>query len=208
MVVDNQASPGKKQPKPLIEAEFGDVSEFTKVPTGNTLRLGLADDASGIFIDPLKKGDRITVIPFATSSDPDSSSFQMETIVERGKRQKTGDVAEWPKVSKARATLMMFPGPLLSVAPDSGVFLVAPGAGCVESADPPDQDLGVGGTIPAFYVVDAGAVDVGLADQGCDAAADIGPETIDAAAGDRIALIPYGTSEDDLQLLVLPVDTP
>ena len=31
---------------------------------------------------------------------------------------------------------------------------------------------------------------------------------IDASAGDRIAVIPYGTSTDDLQLLVLPVGTP
>jgi hypothetical protein len=208
VVVDNQASVGKKKPKPLIEAEFGDVTDFTKVPTGHTLRIGLADDNSGIFIDPLKKGDRITVIPFATSDDPEETGFQMETIVERGKRQKAGDLAEWPKIPSGRATLMMFPGPLLSVAPDFGGFLVTPGEGCVETVDPSDQGLGVGGTIPAFYVVDAGSVDVGLADGGCDATADIGPETVDASAGDRIAVIPYGTSADDLQLLVLPVDTP
>ena len=79
----------------------------------------------------------------------------------------------------------MFPGPLLSVAPDFGGFLVAAGAGCVGSVDPSDQDLGVGGTIPAFYVVDAGAVEVGLADADCGAAADIGPEQVVYASGDR-----------------------
>lgn len=209
VVVDSQASFGKKKPKPLIEAEFGEVSDFTKVPTGHSLRLNPSDDEkTAIFINALKKGDRITVIPFATSDDPDQFSLQMETIVEHGKRTKTGDTADWPKVSKTRATLMMFPGPLLSVLGDSGVFVVTPGEGCVEPADPADEGSGIGGTVPGFYVIDEGSVEVGLTEESCDATPTIGPETVDASAGDRIAVIPYGTSTDDLQLLVLPVDTP
>jgi hypothetical protein len=209
IVIDNQASIGKKKPKPVVETEFGEVSAFTKVPTGHALKIGPSDDTqTTIFIDALKKGDRITVIPFATSDNPDQSSMQMETIVERGKRAKTGDTADWPKVSKTRATVMMFPGPLLSVLPETGVFVVVPGEGCAESADPSDQDSGIGGTIPGFYVIDAGSVELGLSTTSCDDAPEIGPETVDASAGDRIALIPYGTSADDLQLLVLPVGTP
>jgi hypothetical protein len=209
VVVDSQASATKKKPKPLLSAEFGDVTDFTKVPTGRSLKLGPDDDAdSGIFIDPLKKGDRITVIPYATSDDLEDTGMQMLTIVERGKRQKAGDVVEWPKVSSTQATLMFFPGALLSVLPQFGGYLVTPGVGCVENADPSHQDFGVGGNIPAYYVVDEGSVDVGLAGLGCDAEVVIGPETVDASAGDRIALIPYGTSADDVQLLVLPVATP
>jgi hypothetical protein len=209
VVVDSQASFGKKKPKPLVETDFGEVSEFTKVPVGHSLKLSPSDDEdTSIFIDALKKGNRLTVIPFATDDDPDQSSMQMETIVERGKRQKTGDTADWPKVPSTRATLMMFPGPLLSVLGDTGVFVVTPGTGCVEPADPNDEGSGIGGTIPGFYVVDEGSVEVGLTEESCDATPTIGPETVDASAGDRIAIIPYGTSTDDLQLLVLPVGTP
>jgi hypothetical protein len=205
VLVDSQAVIGKKKPKPLIKADFGDVSDFTKVPTGHTLQLGPSGEKSGIFIDPLKKGDRITVIPYATSDDPTESGLQMLTIVEHGKRQKAGDVVEWPKVSNTRATLMFFPGALLSIVPDFGGYVVVPGKGCAENVEASEQDTGTGGNIPVFFAVDAGSVDVGVSDSGCDAQPSIGPETVDAAAGDRIALVPYGTSATDLQLLVLPV---
>jgi hypothetical protein len=208
VVVDSSSSSSKKKPKPLVTAAFGAVTGFTKVPTGRTLGIGPSDQESGILIDPLKKGDRITVVPYATSDDPEQSGMQMLTIVERGKRQKAGDVVAWPKVASAKATLMLFPGPLLPVLPEFGGFLVVPGEGCAESADSSSQDSGVGGSIPAFYVVDEGSVDVGLTDEGCDGDVVIGPETIDVTAGQRIALIPYGTSADDVQLLVLPVAKP
>ena len=207
----SSSSSSKKKPKPLLTAEFGDVTDFTKVPTGHTLRLApddAEDENSGLFIDPLKKGDKLTLVPYATDTDPEQSGLQMLTIVEHGKRRSAGDVAEWPKVDSTKATLMMFPGALLSVSDNFAGYLVTPGVGCVEAADPDEQDLGVGGNIPAFYVVDEGSVDVGLADTGCTAEVVIGPETVDASAGDRVALIPYGTSESDLQLLVLPVATP
>jgi hypothetical protein len=205
VLVDSQGAVGKKKPKPLIEAGFGDVSDFTKVPTGHTLQLGPSGEKSGIFIDPLKKGDRITVIPYASSDDPDQSGLQMLTIVERGKRQKAGDVVEWPKVSNSRATLMFFPGALLSIVPDFGGYVVIPGEGCAENVDASAQGTGTGGNIPEFFVVDEGSLNVGISDSGCDAQPSIGPETVDATAGDRVALVPYGTSATDLQLLVLPV---
>jgi hypothetical protein len=130
------------------------------------------------------------------------------TIVEAGKRRKAGDVAEWPKVEGSRATVMLFPGALLSIADVVAGFLVTPGEGCAECVDPDDQDSGTGGNIPAYYVTDPGSVELGLSDTGCDGAPIIGPETVDAAAGDRVALIPYGTSLSDLSLLVVPVDRP
>ena len=216
-VFDDTASSGssssssKKKPKPLLTAEFGDVTDFTKVPTGHTLRLApddAEDENSGLFIDQLKKGDKLTLVPYATDTDPEDFGLQMLTIVEHGKRRKAGDVAEWPKVDSTKATLMMFPGAMLSVADNFAVYVVTPGTGCLEAADPDEQDLGVGGNIPAFYVVDEGSVDVGLADIGCTDEVIIGPEPLDASAGDRVALIPYGTSDTDAQLLVLPVDTP
>lgn len=77
----------------------------------------------------------------------------------------------------------------------------------LESADPSNQDSGSGGTIPAYYVVDPGSVDVALTEAGCDAAPTIGPATVHAAAGDRIAVIAYGPSAADLKLLVLAVGT-
>ena len=206
VVVDSQAAPGSnKKPKPLVQADFGDVSDFAKVPTGHYLQLAPSGEKSGLTINPLKKGDRLTLVPYATSDDPSESGLQMLTIVEDGKRQAAGDVAEWPKVSSSRATLMFFPAALLSVLPDFGGYVVIPGTGCADSVDPSDQDTGTGGNIPVFYVVDPGSIDVGVSDDGCDGTATIGPETIDATAGDRIALFPYGTSASDLQLLVLPV---
>ena len=188
------------------------MTDFTKVPTGHTLRLA-PDDAedknTGIFIDPLKKGDKLTLVPYATDTDPEEFGLQMLTIVEHGKRQGAGDVVEWPKVDSTKATLMMFPGAMLSVSDTFGGYLVTPGVGCLEAADPDEQDLGVGGNIPAFYVTDEQSVDVGLADiGGCTGEVVIGPETVDVSAGDRVALFPYGTSDTDLQLLVLPVGTP
>jgi len=204
-VVDGQALVGKKKAKPLLEAEFGDVSDYTKVPTGHTLQLGPSGEDSTLFIDPLKKGDRLTFVPYATSDDSSHSGLQMLTIVERGKRQKAGDVAEWPKVPSSQTTLMFFPAALMSIAPDFGGYVVVPGTGCAQDVDKSAQGTGTGGNIPEFFVVDAASTDVGVSDSGCDGTPTIGPETVDASAGDRIALIPYGTSTSDLQLLVLPV---
>jgi hypothetical protein len=103
---------------------------------------------------------------------------------------------------------MLFPGALLSIADVVAGFLVTPDGACAEAVDADEQDSGVGGDIPAFYVVDPGSVDLGLTDGGCTTAPIIGPETVDATAGGRVALIPYGTSLTDLNLLVVPVDRP
>jgi hypothetical protein len=204
-VVDSQASTGKKKPKPLLDSEFGEVSDFIKVPTGHSLQLGASGEDSTLFIDPLKKGDRLTLIPYATSDDPTESGMQMLTIVERGKRQKAGDVAEWPKVPSSQATVMFFPAALMSIDPDFGGYVVVPGTGCAQDVDESAQGTGTGGNVPEFFVLDATSTDVGISDSGCDGSPTIGPETVDASAGDRIALIPYGTSTSDLQLLVLDV---
>lgn len=211
VLIDNKATSGKRKPKPLLEAEFGEVTEFRKVPTGHQLRLAPSDlqgTTGSLFIDPLKKGDRLTLIPYASSDDPEQSGLGMFTIVEHGKRRKAGDVAEWPKVSSSRATLMVFPGGVLSVVPNTGFFLVTPGTGCLENEDPSRQESGSGGNVPAFYLVDPGAVEVGLTVDGCNGSPVAGLETVDASAGDRIVLLPHGASPTDLSLLVLPVDKP
>ncbi|HEY7106841.1 MAG TPA: hypothetical protein VH986_10585 [Acidimicrobiia bacterium] len=206
------ARKSRKKPTSLLTAGFGDVTDFTKVPAGHTLRLAPSDATdpnTGIFIDPLKKGDELTLVPYATDTDPDQSGLQMLTIVEHGKRRDAGDVAEWPQVDSSKATLMYFAGGLLSVVDSFGGFVVTPGTGCLESTDADAQDTGVGGNIPAYYTVDGGSVDVGVADTGgCTGPVVIGPETVDATAGARVVLIPYGKSTSDLQLLVLPVATP
>jgi hypothetical protein len=209
-LVDTQVFNKKNQPKELATFDYGEVSDFVKVPAGHSLKLVPEDDPdSGLFLQPLAKKARLTIVPFATSDDPAESGLQQLVIVERGKQQAGGDVADWPDVASGKATLMMFNGALMPVfGTDFAGFLVTPGAGCLESADPSQQDTGTGGTIPAFYVVDPGAVDVGLSEDGCDAAPIVGPESVTAAADDRVAIVPYGTSADDVQLLVLPVATP
>jgi hypothetical protein len=209
-LVDSQVFDKKNQPKKLATFEYGDVSEFVKVPAGHSLQLVPEDDPdSGLFLQPLTKKARLTIIPFATSDDPEESGLQQLVIVERGKQQAGGDVADWPDVTSGKATVMMFNGALMPVfGSDFAGYLVTPGAGCLESADPSQQDTGTGGTIPAYYVVDPSSVEVALSETGCDATPIVGPESVTAAADDRVAIVPYGTSADDLQLLVLPVATP
>ncbi|TMK61263.1 MAG: hypothetical protein E6G60_11665 [Actinobacteria bacterium] len=210
VVLDAQVLPGKKAPKPLVETEFGDASEFATVPVGHQLKLGpKADISKGLFIDPLKKKVRLTLIPFATSTDPSNTSMQWLQIVERGKRDVTGDTADWPDAPSGKATVMVFPGALLSVLGDTfATNVISPGAGCLQNSDESQQDSGFGGTIPEYFFVDPGSIEVALTDQGCAGAAAIGPATVDAADGDRIAVLPYGTSADHLQLMVLQVATP
>ena len=86
--------------------------------------------------------------------------------------------------------------------------MISPGAGCLQNSDESQQDSGFGGTIPEYFFVDPGSIEVALTDQGCDGAAAIGPATVDTTDGDRIAVLPYGTSADHLQLMVLQVATP
>ena len=209
-LVDTQVFNKKNEPKELATFDYGEVSDFVKVPAGHSLQLVSEDDPdSGLFLQPLKKKARLTIIPFATSDEPDESGLQQLTIVERGKQPQGGDVADWPDVASGEATLMMFNGALLPVfGTDFAGYLVTPGAGCLENADPGQQDVGTGGTVPAYYVVAPGAVEVALSETGCDAAPIVGPESVTAADDDRIAIVPYGESADDLQLLVLPVATP
>jgi hypothetical protein len=66
----------------------------------------------------------------------------------------------------------------------------------------------IGGTQLVEYTVDPGSLQLGLhpADPGkCTGAPDIGPATVDAAAGSRTLVFAYGPDVQHRQLLVLPV---
>jgi len=66
----------------------------------------------------------------------------------------------------------------------------------------------IGGTQLVPYTVGAGTLSVGLypSDPGkCTGTPAIGPASVDAAAGSRTLVFAYGTSAQDLKLLVLPV---
>ncbi len=66
----------------------------------------------------------------------------------------------------------------------------------------------IGGTSQLPYIVDPGTINLGLyrRDPGtCTGTPDIGPVTIDAAAGSRTLVFVYGVDPQNLKLLVLPI---
>jgi hypothetical protein len=83
-------------------------------------------------------------------------------------------------------------------------------SGCVLGVN--DTDTGrtlIAGTQLVVYQVDPGPLELSLhpGDPAtCSGPPDMGPVTVDAQDGSRTLVFAYGTSADDLDLLVLPVD--
>jgi hypothetical protein len=82
-------------------------------------------------------------------------------------------------------------------------------SGCLKAVGDTDTTTNnIGGTSVIPYPVDPGSIKVALypSDPGtCAGTPDIGPVTIDAAAGSRTFVLAYGADAKDLKLLVLPV---
>ena len=198
-----------KKTKPLLEVDFGETSKYVK--TSRSVTVTAKDDLKmkvsvvGLF----GKGERITLVVYGSTSDVDTGTNALGYLAlgDKGGKQ---SVVQWPKVPSDKAELLIFPGALLGLLPEDATtfYFVTPGQGCLKSQSPSSQDLGFGGNIPTFFVLESGSTEVAAVPAGsggCDGAPTIGPVTVDAQPGDRVALLPYGSGAEDLNLLVVPV---
>lgn len=194
----------------LAEVAPGTVSEFVDIPLGfgdslETLEIFPADEVGGdrsFFISNIDDAEKVTWI--VHGGDGDGRDMAASTVWDVGDPNVGG---AWPEVPADKATVMIYPGALLSLDEDLHTFWYGTGDGsCLTQADTGEpEEFGFGGNTQSFFTVEPGTVEIQASSTGCDGDAAFDPATFDVAAGDRVALVPYGTGADDLSFLVLPM---
>jgi hypothetical protein len=209
---------GDTESPSLVEAAPGEVTDFVAIPRasfgegGETLEVISADapaDENGIILDGANPGDRITVIAHAAGS-VENVGLATKTTWDAG--GPTGGLP-WPSTPPDKATLMVYPGALMLL-PDevSGVALATTDGACLIDAESGQEETGGwGGNIEKYFALDAGSTEIGVAGfpRGhCEQEPTMGTVTVEASAGQRIALIPWGTGADEIALLLVDMGTP
>ncbi len=196
-----------RQPKPgdapLVEARFAQVSDYVNAPAKEALTVyptGRLDPENRFEVSPFggfDAGDRITIVVHGVRS---RAFFR---ALEAGN---PGNGAEWPAAPAGKALVLIYAGALQGAVPSDlqSFFWVVPGSGCLKDVAG-GGNLAFGGNIPKYATVDPGRVTIAGSSKGCSAAPVIGPVTIEVKAGDRVAIFPYGTGPNDLQLLAVPM---
>ena len=201
----------------LAEAAPGEVGEFVTVPKAKfgdnaavleviPATAGAAD--RGISIQGFNAGDRVTVFAHGNKQDG-AVALAVHTTWE------TGEPAfglPWPSIAPDKATLMVYPGALMTLPDaDAGVALAKADGTCLTKDNGEQETGGFGGNVEQYYVLDAGATQLNVAafpGSNCQLDPDVGTVTINATAGERVALLPWGQGKGHIQLLVVDMGTP
>lgn len=158
-----------------------------------------------------KGGEQVTIV--FMGQDPTSGNGPSAGSDQAFFEKPTTDESSLPAAPAGKA--------ILAIGAASTQYTVKDGAwhagvtgvsGCLKSAeDTENTSTSIGGTSQIVYPVDPGSLSLSLyrtSDTGvttCTGKVDIGPATVDAAAGSRTLVFGYGPDATHLKLLVLPI---
>jgi hypothetical protein len=155
-----------------------------------------------------KGGEQVTMVFMGAQAQPDlaPSSGADQTFFEK---TSTGLSDSFPVVA-GKAVLGIAAASLQDTVKGSSWRVGVVGhAGCLKSTEDTDHTTtNIGGTSLVQYPVDPGSLQLSLYPSipgTCSGKADMGPASIDAAAGSRTFVLAYGADAQQLKLLVLPV---
>jgi hypothetical protein len=201
---------GDDEAAPLLEVAPGTVSEFVDIPRArfgdspaNLVVVASGDlPADGIGVGEVQPGDRVTVIVHGEARDG-AIEMRVAPVWELGEPFYGGP---WPDVGSDKATLAVYPGPLLVFETSTMTLRTSDGECLVETTFGDPQESGFGGTGAYFFVLEPGTTTLHATSRsasGCSSVdPDIGTVEISADAGDRVGIIPWGSS-GKLDLLLL-----
>ena len=206
--------------KKLATVKYGTASDYIDVTAGDesgnwdtaAYIAGSTDDAHQIMTqtETWKGGEQVTITfqgaqPDATSGLPPSAGGD-QTFFEK---PEVGDVSSFKTVAgKARLGIA---ATSLQYVDKEGAWVagIAGQTACLMAeGDTSSTRTNIGGTQLVQYTVAPGSLQIGLypSDPGkCTGTPQIGPATVDAAAGSRTLVFAYGVDKQHLKLLVLPV---
>jgi hypothetical protein len=204
--------------KKLATVPYGTASDYVDVTAGDDsgnwnagAYVGGATDQNHEIItqsETWKGGEQVTIVFMGAQSQAGNSpsAGADQTFFEKND---TGGSESFPSVA-GKAVVGIGAAALQYVVKDGSWRAgIAGKAGCLKSADDTaTSTTNIGGTSLVQYPVDAGTLQLSLypSDPGtCAGKADMGPVSVDASAGGRTFVLAYGTTAQDLKLLVLPV---
>lgn len=192
---------GETDGEPLLEAAPGEVTNYVDVPATrifeNPERLEVRADMPGsesVDFSP-DEGDELTIFAYGSGADGLSlGAFRH-------------DIDRWPDMPSDKVSLLVYPG-ALSWLPDeiNGVALSTTDGECLLDDSGEPERLGWGGNIPHYYQLEPGATELAVAHfpgPDCQVEPEVGTVTIEGDGGDRLALVPWGTGEGEIELFLL-----
>lgn len=229
-LVNIWAEPGKLGPSvrlrvfhdtdspPLAEAAPGQVGQFVAIPkaqfgdnaaTLEVIPATAGPNDRGISIQGFNAGDRVTVV---AHGNPQQGTIGLGTNTTWEKGEPAFGLP-WPLTASDKAILMVYPGALQTLPErDAGVALANADGTCLTKDNGEQETGGFGGNVEQFYVLNAGATQLKVAafpaSGSCKLEPDVGTVTINATAGQRVALLPWGQGAGQIQLLVVDMGTP
>lgn len=198
---------GETDGEPLLEAAPGEMTDFVAIPEAHfgsgpaRLELNRADamGEESRNIPRADEGDAQTIFAYGSGAD----GLTLAAFAH--------DNDSWPDMPADKVSLLVHPGALSWLPGEiNGVALSTTDGECLlDDAGNPDR-LGHGGNIPQYYQLEPGATELAVAHfpgVDCQVEPEVGTVTIDGEAGERLALIPWGTGEGEIELFVLEMGT-
>jgi hypothetical protein len=208
---------GDADSPPLSEVAPGQVGQFVAIPkaqfgdsaaTLEVIPATAGAEERGISIQGFNAGDRVTVAAHGNLQDG-TVGLAIHTTWEVGEPALG---LPWPSIAPEKAILMVYPGALMTLPDaDAGVALAKADGTCLTKDNGEQETGGFGGNVEQYYALDAGSTELDVAASpgaSCQLEPDIGTVTINAAAGQRVALLPWGQGKGQIQLLVIDMGTP
>ncbi len=205
--------------KKLATVKYGEASDYVDVTAGDSsgnwdaaaYPAGVPTDEDHQIIsqsETWKGGEQITMI--VMNQDPSSgnkpSAGSDEVFYETNSINHTFDAVSGKAMVAIGAQALQYT--VKDGAWDAGIVgqsKCLPAVGDTETTK-----SAIGGTTQLPYVLEPGSLNLGLwkSDPGtCTGAPDIGPVTVDAAAGSRTFVFAYGPDANHIKVLVLPISS-
>lgn len=185
------AAPGEESDFAAVpKAQIGDSPAMLEVVRSDAT----ADDGRTLRLDV---DEQVTVIAHASPRLGGDIGLGTFLVRERS----------WPSDGADRVTLLVYPGALQPLPVEvNGIALATTDGECLLDEDGAEFDGGWGGNIPMSFLLEPGTTEIAAAffpRDDCDIEATMGTVTITGEAGQRFALVPWGPSGEEIELLVI-----